>query len=454
MRTPVSSSGSSLYSPILSETAEAGGRQSLMIRIVPNRGPEKWYLLIYALVNYMSFKKIKPLIIHPMDPLGSKIGGIETFIKNFVKYAPDDFEVYFVGVSSDKKERPVGRWRKIEVYNKEVSFLPILYVKEENLKAKIPLSLKFTLSLLRHRRQLILEDKVLEFHRIEPSLPFADASERRLLFVHGNTADLYNPHTEVKWRSFPWLYFQVEKRFIGQMERVFVVRKDGVEFYKKRYPSMADRFLFLPTWVDDETFFAFNGKDKERHSRSFLQKRSLPVNSRLVLFVGRLEGPKDPLLLVDAFRYVNEHIPEARLLIVGNGVLRGKMESRIKHYGLEGKVNFLGALPQAEVADLMRISDVFLLTSAFEGMPMSVVEALGCGLPVVSTDVGEVKRVVKGGVSGVLCPERDASIIGNAVLEVLEGRSLTVENCLLSVREYTARRILSNLYKMHYSPGA
>jgi len=227
-----------------------------------------------------------------------------------------------------------------------------------------------------------------------------------------------------------------------------------VESYQKKYSFMADRFSFLPTWVDEETFYPYNNEAKTKHKKNFLLEREFSVNNRLVLFVGRLEGPKDLLLLIDTFYYVNKRIPETILLIVGTGALRGKMERKIKRYGLEERVCFLGVLPQNRVAELMRISDVFLLTSAFEGMPMCVLEALGCGLPVVSTDVGEVKRVVKDWFSGLLCSERSAESIGGAVLKMLrECKKFSVEKCLSSIQDYTAKRVLNKVYDVYYDLG-
>jgi glycosyltransferase involved in cell wall biosynthesis len=69
-------------------------------------------------------------------------------------------------------------------------------------------------------------------------------------------------------------------------------------------------------------------------------------------------------------------------------------------------VLFAGLRTPAQVADLLRLSDCFALTSAYEGMPMCVLEALGCGIPVVSTRVGEIARVVRPGVTGELVAPR------------------------------------------------
>jgi glycosyltransferase involved in cell wall biosynthesis len=102
-------------------------------------------------------------------------------------------------------------------------------------------------------------------------------------------------------------------------------------------------------------------------------------------------------------------------------------------------------LSQNELAKILRISDVFLLTSSFEGMPMSVLEALACGLPVVTTKAGEVGLVVKDNFSGFVCRERSANVLAETVLKVLEGnKNIFLENCSASIQKYTAEHILNN----------
>jgi len=390
-----------------------------------------------------------------MDLLGSKIGGIQTFIKNFIKYAPDDFDIELIGVSSDKENRPVGKWQNIKIYDKNINFLPVLYVKDENVRPRIPLSLKFALALLKYKKLFDCNSRILSYHRIESSLSFINRPARHLLFIHNNMIDLlYSPLTESKWRKFPSFYFHLEKRVIGKMDKVFVVIEDVVKFYREKYPFMADRFSFLPTWVDEETFSPYENEIKVRHKTIFSKSKNFPPNAKLILFVGRLEGAKDPLLLIDAFNYINKHAPQTRMLIVGKGLLKRKMLSKVEKYGLKEKVLFFGNLSQDKIAELMKISDVFLLTSAFEGMPMGVLEALACGLPVVSADVGEVKRTVRDGFSGLICSKRSADIIGNAVLKILKEKKISIENCLSSIKDYTAGRVLSEVYEVYRNLGA
>ena len=394
--------------------------------------------------------RIKVLTFHQMDPLGTKIGGTETFVKDFIKYAPEDFDIEFVGITSNKGERTIGRWHEVKLYDKKFRFMPTMFVHNENLRTIIPLTLKFTFSIFKHRHKISLENRILEFHRIEPSFPCRNMRGKKVLFLHGHMADLYNPLAEARWAKFPGLYFYLEKRQINQFKKIFIVREDGVKFYQKRYPALKKRISFIPTWVDVEMFHPYTEAEREKARSRFIKEKAFSTHDKLILFAGRLESQKDPLLLIDTFFYVQKMIPNARLVMAGTGVMKNRIEQKNREYDLSRYVRLLGAVPQSEIAELMRISDVFLLTSAFEGMPRSVLEALACGLPVVSPDVGEVRRVVKNGVSGIICTQRSPEMLGDVVITVLSSNTFLPDNCARAIQDYTATRILGDIYQFYY----
>jgi glycosyltransferase involved in cell wall biosynthesis len=126
----------------------------------------------------------------------------------------------------------------------------------------------------------------------------------------------------------------------------------------------------------------------------------LPADTRLMIFVGRLDRQKDPLLLLDAFARSAASDPGLHLVVVGDGALRGEVEAGIATRGIAKRVTLLGALGAARIAGWLRAADLFVLSSAYEGMPIAVLEALACGFPVASTDVGEIRRVVRDGITG------------------------------------------------------
>lgn len=107
----------------------------------------------------------------------------------------------------------------------------------------------------------------------------------------------------------------------------------------------------------------------------------------------------------------------ARLVMVGDGPLRPTLEARARDLGLNGAVRFLGAVPRA--ASFLPHFDVFVLSSVWEGMSNSLLEAMAAGRPVVATRVGGNPEVVVDGETGLLVPPRDPRALADAVLRLL-----------------------------------
>ncbi|MEO1245959.1 MAG: glycosyltransferase family 4 protein [Pseudomonadota bacterium] len=134
----------------------------------------------------------------------------------------------------------------------------------------------------------------------------------------------------------------------------------------------------------------------------------------VVGFVGRLSHDKGAPELFDALRRlaaVGERPVHG--LFVGDGDLRSELEGRAREAGLEERVVFRGAV--RDVAPEYRNMDVLVLPSRAEGLPMAVLEAMACGLPVVATDVGDVGELVRSGETGYLIPEPDGALLAEAL---------------------------------------
>ena len=118
--------------------------------------------------------------------------------------------------------------------------------------------------------------------------------------------------------------------------------------------------------------------------------------------------------------------------------------------GVTARTHFLGFKTRPELAGLMQAADAFILTSRFEGMPISSLEALSCGLPVVATAVGELPTVVKEGENGSLSTERSAQAVADAICRVLGRDRTEIEAAAVaSVDRYRARTVLQPLYDAH-----
>jgi glycosyltransferase involved in cell wall biosynthesis len=129
-----------------------------------------------------------------------------------------------------------------------------------------------------------------------------------------------------------------------------------------------------------------------------------------LVWVGRLQAPKDPLTLVHALGLLRTPV-EADF--VGDGPFRRAVELELERLGLDASVRVLG--DRRDVASLLARSDVFVLASRSEGLPLSILEAMAAGLPVVASRVGGVPELVVDGQTGLLVPAGDPERLAGAV---------------------------------------
>ncbi|MCL6536629.1 MAG: glycosyltransferase [Armatimonadetes bacterium] len=156
--------------------------------------------------------------------------------------------------------------------------------------------------------------------------------------------------------------------------------------------------------------------DPDRRAQ-WRQAHGIEPHATVLVHVGRFAPPKNHALLVEAFAQVRADAP-LYLLLVGGGELENAVREQVAGLGLESRVRFLGV--RADVADILRASDVFVLSSRVEGNPLSVMEAMAAGLPVVSTAVGGVPELVREGATGLLVPSEDAGALARAVQALVD----------------------------------
>lgn len=145
-----------------------------------------------------------------------------------------------------------------------------------------------------------------------------------------------------------------------------------------------------------------------------------------VLFVGRVEEAKGAFDLLQAWTSVLALCPEASLTIVGQDCTAGRFMEQARSRGIADSIDFLGALPSNRVAELLRSSRLFCLPSHGEGTPVSVMEALSCGLPVVATRVGGIPDIVEHGMTGLLVDKGDCNQLAVSIVELLSDHSACV----------------------------
>ena len=155
------------------------------------------------------------------------------------------------------------------------------------------------------------------------------------------------------------------------------------------------------------------------------QELGLAPDSRLVGTVGRLQPVKDQANLIRAFRRVRLSVPEAVLVLIGDGPLRRELEAAAAAEGVADATRFLG--DRSDVPRLLQGLDVFALSSVSEGYSIALLEACAAQLPIVATDVGGNAEIVRDRSNGLLVPARDADALAAALTGLLSSPAYAAE---------------------------
>jgi glycosyltransferase involved in cell wall biosynthesis len=202
----------------------------------------------------------------------------------------------------------------------------------------------------------------------------------------------------------------------GLVDRFTIISRLAAERYIAIRAVPARRLQVVPNAVDTDRF------RRLPEARAVL-RRELGLGDEFVwLAVGRFEPAKDYPTMIAAFARLATARPGSRLLLVGQGSLRSEVEGMVQAAGVEDGVRFLGV--RRDVPALMSAADGYLLSSAWEGMPVVLLEAAAVELPVVATRVGGVAEVVEDGTTGLLVQSADPAVLAEA-MEKME--SLTPE---------------------------
>jgi L-malate glycosyltransferase len=252
--------------------------------------------------------------------------------------------------------------------------------------------------------------------------------ERRIDIVH--THDFY---TNVFGMIGAWLA-RAPARIASRRETTGV-RTPAQKFVERRAYRLAHAIVTNAEAVSeslieegaprDKIVTIYNSLNRERvtprfdHNGTF-EKFKLPPNGhcRFVTIVANLTFPvKDYPTFLRAAQRVRQAIPEARFIVVGDGPLKGETSALAERLGLGADVFFTGRCEQ--VADLLAISDVCVLSSMAEGFSNSILEYMGASRPVVATNVGGAREAIIEGETGYLAPPGDYETMAARITELL-----------------------------------
>jgi glycosyltransferase involved in cell wall biosynthesis len=295
--------------------------------------------------------------------------------------------------------------------------------------------------------------QTLELKAVRALVRFIRKNEIRVLHAHGTSvamaglASLFSPWPVVVWHDHygrnveqersVWLYRMMLSRVWG----VLAVSQSLADWSRTRLGMAADRVWYMPNFLAERP--ALGGIDP------------LPGSpGQRIVCVANLRPVKDHPTLLKAMQRVVHYAPDAHLLLVGaddDQAHAERLKQMIVELQLTGHVSLLGR--RDDVTDILQAADIGVLSSQFEGFPLSLLEYGAAGLPVVATRVGQTPEVLDEGAAGILTPKQTDTALSEALLTLLQSpqlREMYGERLRQRVRQrYSSQAIIGRVVEIY-----
>jgi len=326
--------------------------------------------------------------------------------------------------------RELGRWERHDLGDgRPFWFLPVAALDPAEGARRIPHSVRLVTGIARFRRT-IPAARIVQVHSINAAAALRVLLRRpQAYFIHTQEAGLTGRTSDSFWRFAGAAHGALERRTVGAAADVVVFNEEYAEVVRGWNP----RARFSPTWFDPALITDRPDDERDPHQ---------------VIWVGRLEVPKDPALAVEAFAALVDADPEQpwRLDLLGQGSMLEQVRAQVDalHPSIAGRITVAGRVAPAEVAVRMGTAGVFLMTShpGYEGYPRVLVEAMASGLPSVVTDGSDTGGLVVDGVTGWVCGRDPGELAGR----VREAASLDRAQVRAAVQDKSAPVLIARIY--------
>jgi glycosyltransferase involved in cell wall biosynthesis len=385
-------------------------------------------------------------LVHPFDVRGSKVGGLETYIRDFITFCPQDTRVLFVGVDA-VGDLPLGRITETTFRGRRFDFLPVLrypdvQAREAARTLRDSITLRFCTGLIRHfpavahalrQRQCTVDLRRVEFAWLPVMLrlPF-------IQMLHGEGVPQLPMDSLLK--RYRFVHSMGERFAVANSRKFLCVNPMITERLRQTYPRHAEKIDTLWTWVNTAVY------------------RPQPFPAALspfrIAFVGRLDAFKVPRLMFKTIDRLRASL--------GGGVefhyIGTSDPTRFAEFAaIEDITVRHGFKDPAGVAEVLAQVHAGILTSEFEGMPRCVLETLAVGRPVVAMHLPQLEAVIHEGASGYLVPRGPSE---DALAAALSGRFVEVRDAIAAarldpfaiartIRNFTPETQLARVYGFH-----
>lgn len=386
-------------------------------------------------------------LIHPFDPRGQKVGGLETYIRDFITFHPADTDLLFIGVDS-VGDLTLGQVHKINFRGRTFDFLPILRYSDKQAREaartiRSSLTGQFFVALLRNFRliaKLVRSRRCsIDLRRVEFSWLPAMIGSPFIQMLHGEGAPKLQMDSLL--RKYSFVHNAGERFAVAMSEKFLCVNPHITERLQGTYPRRRAKIDTLWTWVNTDIF----------------KPQPLPKNIPpfRIIFAGRLDEFKDPPLMFKTIDRLQQRLQGAlEFHYIGTSDPHrfsefAAIERITIRHGFKDAVGMAATLANAHAG---------ILTSEFEGMPRCVLETLAVGRPVVAMHLPQLEAVIEDGKSGFLIPrsgstEERADRLAQRFMDVREAittGAMDHATIAATIKSFTPGTQLARVFRYHH----
>lgn len=292
----------------------------------------------------------------------------------------------------------------------------------------IVFALRVAVMMFVERRNYQLVYFLMQGLHVAAGLPVARLLGKRIVMKFGGSGVI----TRIT-RSFSG---RLELRWLRQWAYRLMVLNEGMRDEALRVGFSRDRLLWMPNPVNTNEFVPPSAEERTR----LRDDLGIPRAALVVVYTGRLAEVKALPSLVDAFAQVARRMPEAILVLVGDGPMRTSLAEQAGRLGLTDEhLRFTGQVQPAKVPEWLRLADIFALVSYSEGLACALLEAMAAGLPSVVSDIPANRQLIDSGQQGFRAAVEDADAIAAAIIRLLEDTTLRA-----TLGQAARQRVLDN----------
>lgn len=239
-----------------------------------------------------------------------------------------------------------------------------------------------------------------------------------------------------------YLYLFLERICARISSKIIVVSQWDKEKGLKNLIGRPEQYVLIRYGINSQEFC--NQEKRNEISKSL----GLSGTDFIVGTVACFKPQKSPLDFIKLAARVKRDFPDIKFVMVGDGALRKQICAEIKKLNLNGEVILAGW--RKDVSLILSCMDIFVLTSLWEGLPIAVLEAMAAGVPIIATDTGGIREVIKNNKTGYLVQANDLGVMQNRVEELFKNKQKRTEfagfskQLISSTQDFSLNRMISN----------